>query len=239
MHYMGGKARIAKRLASLLESRRLPGQPYIEPFVGAANVIQYMGDHGSRHGYDVQEDLILLLQAVAEGSMVYPETVSEEEYKAAKVAPPSALRGLIGFGCSFGGKWFGGYARGEPRNYAGESGRSLRKKAVGLQGVQWGLRSYTGLSPNGSLLYCDPPYDGTTGFKGCAPFDSGAFWNQVRLWEAAGNAVYVSEYQAPPDFECVWSAETYSTLHANVTQGLPRTERLFRLRDQQFVESQG
>ena len=38
------------------------------------------------------------------------------------------LTGFVGFGCSFGGKWFGGYARNAGgTNYAAQSKRSLLK----------------------------------------------------------------------------------------------------------------
>jgi len=55
--------------------------------------------------------------------------------------------------------------------------------------------------PANSLVYCDPPYRGSTGYDGW--FDSRAFWQWCRDKTREGHTVFVSEYKAPPDFECV------------------------------------
>ena len=40
---------------------------------------------------------------------------------------------FVGFGCSFAGKWFGGYARSnDKRNYAKMAKNSLNKKIINL-----------------------------------------------------------------------------------------------------------
>ena len=36
MRYLGGKSKIRKQVAAVLEMLRLPGQTYFEPFVGGA-----------------------------------------------------------------------------------------------------------------------------------------------------------------------------------------------------------
>lgn len=117
MQYIGGKFRIAKFIVPVLN--RLRGdRDYLEPFIGAANI--FCKIPGTRIGSDSHPDLILLLQAVRDGTIAFPDAVSEEEYQRIRREPPSALRGFVGFGCSFAGKWFGGYAR-DPRsdrNYA-------------------------------------------------------------------------------------------------------------------------
>lgn len=54
----------------------------------------------------------------------------------------------------------------------------------------------------GDVVYCDPPYAGTSGY-GCE-FDHDAFWQWCRTRDFP---VYVSEYRAPEDFISVWCKE--------------------------------
>lgn len=52
----------------------------------------------------------------------------------------------------------------------------------------------------GDVVYCDPPYSGTKGYDG-REFDNDTFWDWVRTRDYP---VYVSEYNAPADFTCIW-----------------------------------
>ena len=55
---------------------------------------------------------------------------------------------------------------------------------------------------NGSVIYCDPPYAGTTGYD--ADFNNDLFWEWCRTLSKRGCIVLVSEYMAPDDFKCIW-----------------------------------
>jgi DNA adenine methylase len=222
MHYMGGKFRIATKLAAYLESVR-NGRIFIEPFCGGANITAAMS--GTRVASDLCEDVVLLWSAAANG-WEPPTHVSELEYQEAKNGPPSALRGFIGFGCSFGGKFFGGYARSGTRNYAMNAHNAIMKKAKNLQGVSFLHRPYTECGPVNSLVYCDPPYANTTQGYSCTSFDSELFWNTMRQWATNGNTVLVSEYVAPNFAREVWSVETKTDMHC-VAGKEPRLEKLF------------
>ena len=83
------------------------------------------------------------------------------------------------------------------------------------------------LPPN-SIVYCDPPYEGTT--KYANDFDHNLFWNWVRNISKQGHTVFVSEYNAPADFECVWQKEAKSSLSANGKIGGNKVsvEKLFK-----------
>jgi hypothetical protein len=49
---------------------------------------------------------------VQDESFIYPDSVSEEEYLAAKqLQSPNSLKAFIGFGMSFGGRFFGAYSQ--------------------------------------------------------------------------------------------------------------------------------
>ena len=59
--------------------------------------------------------------------------------------------------------------------------------------------------PRNSIIYCDPPYAGTTGYKD--KFNHDEFWKWCRDKKAEGHTIFISEYNAPKDFKCIWSQE--------------------------------
>ena len=74
--------------------------------------------------------------------------------------------------------------------------------------------------PEGSVVYCDPPYSGTNDYG--MDFDHDAFWEWARTREFP---VWVSEYSAPDDFVCVKEIPVRSRMSA--TTNIAATERLF------------
>lgn len=85
--------------------------------------------------------------------------------------------------------------------------------------------------PLGSVIYADPPYAGTTPYKGVEPFDSAAFWVYMRRLASEGHTVFVSECTAPDDIECVWEKEYGGGMkNSGITASkIKRIERLYRL----------
>jgi DNA adenine methylase len=55
-------------------------------------------------------------------------------------------------------------------------------------------------------VYCDPPYQSTKRYE--TDFDNNAFWEWVRETTPKVKALYVSEYEAPDDFKCIWQKDT-------------------------------
>lgn len=203
MMYLGGKARIAKDIVSVLNEYRKPNQLFVEPFVGAANIISRM--NGERHAYDNHRELIELYRALQSG-WIPPSELTEQESNALKTEEKELhLKAFAGFGCSFGGKYFGGYARNNRgRNYCGDAKRTLLRAIAKMQNVKFGCKDYRDIEYNNALIYCDPPYEKTTKYT-TGSFDSNTFWQWCRDMQARGNTVIVSEYKAPDDFECIWS----------------------------------
>lgn len=204
MQYFGGKSRIAKELAAIINGHLIgPYTQYREPFCGGLNVVQHIRPDVRRLAQDFMPDLAILYNAIR-GGWVAPNFISEERYKELKyrkeLCPEKAF---AGFACSFGAKYFGGYARGNMRNFADVGWRGLLKKFEKLDGVTFEHADFFELTGvTGEVMYCDPPYAGTTPYK-TGKFDSEAFWQKVR--ELSGdNIVFVSEYNAPPDFIEVW-----------------------------------
>lgn len=217
MKYVGSKSRIAPAIVPIIQEHidRAGASAYIEPFVGGANVIDKIKAE-YRVGLDINGYLIALLQYVKSGG-VLPDTISREQYSAIrtdKAAFPAWMVGAAGFIASYNGKFFGGYAgrvqtkQGE-RDYYDEARRNLQKQAAALQTVDFARFDYRNISFSDCVIYCDPPYLGTTGYNG-EVFDTAEFWNVVRAWSER-NVVLVSEQTAPPDFKCIWACDIKRT----------------------------
>ena len=242
MRYLGGKSRIAKPILEVILANATERTGvYWEPFIGGGGMASKAAKHFNRCIYsDQDEDLMLMWEALATG-WEPPEQVSEEEYKALRHAEPSALRGFVGYGCSFGGKWFGGYARskkisGDPRGHCGESQRSVLKGIKDMTspagGFEFHCAPYHACQPQpGDVVYCDPPYAGTTKYRG-KPFNHEEFWRTARAWAEQGVHVFVSEYNAPEEWECVWekSQHVFVAGAMNGNEYKKNVERLFMFR---------
>lgn len=224
MRYLGGKARTWKEIAKYLESIRQPDQEYLEPFVGGAWVLQ--GISGKRIALDVNEALINMYKALQNGWLP-PSTITNEIYQDLKENqdPNDPLTAFVGFGVSFGGKWFGGFANSSDRNYASNAKNSLLKKLVAIEDVEFKHCSYLDYKPENCLIYCDPPYANTTGYSSIGQFDSELFWETMRQW-SNNNTVVISEYVAPEDFVCVKEMNTKTDMHTNSGKEA-RIEKLF------------
>ena len=72
----------------------------------------------------------------------------------------------------------------------------------------------------------DSAYEGTTAYKD--EFDHAEFWNWCRQKAKEGHIVFLSEYNAPADFECIWKQEIVNTLN-NTAKTSKVIEKLFKL----------
>lgn len=231
MQYLGGKTSIAKKLCEHI-NQFSRDKTYYEPFVGGLSVLQHVTAK-ARHASDICDPLIQLYLELQKG-WIPPDIISEALYHEAKqglVAPH--MQAFIGFGCSFGAKWFGGYARNKKaQNYARCARNSLLKKMNTCMDVKFACHPYTALTPLDSVIYCDPPYQGTTQYgyiKG--QFDYVLFWDTMRAW-SKNNIVFISEYQAPSDFECVLEIPKTTLIRNKENESEKRTERLFKYKEE-------
>jgi hypothetical protein len=80
--------------------------------------------------------------------------------------------------------------------------------------------------PEGSVVYCDPPYAGTSGYARAA-FDHRAFYAWCR---SVGKRfpLFVSEYWMPPDFRRVAEYEVRALAGAS-TNAQTRIEKIFTI----------
>ena len=57
------------------------------------------------------------------------------------------------------------------RDYYREAKDNLLKQATDLRGIDFSVCDYKDASPNGFVVYCDPPYNNTTGYENSKDFD--------------------------------------------------------------------
>jgi len=225
MKYLGSKNRIAKEILPLMLKHRRPDQYWVEPFVGGANLIDKV--EGLRIGADANIYLIALLKELQYPDFFdYLPHIGEEKYKEIqhnKDKFPDWLVGYAGFNLSFGAKFFEGYRRDKAgvRDYNNEAQQNLQAQQKGLFGIDFICSDYKGLEiPPNSMIYCDPPYAKSTGYKNS--IDHAEFWQWCRDKQEEGHDVFISEYEAPEDFICIWQKPLNSGGH-----GKASIEKLF------------
>ena len=227
---MGSKRRIAKFILPIILKDRTAGQWYVEPFVGGANMIDKV--EGPRIGFDINEYLIAILNQLKVGWIPF-DTLTKEQYKYIKEDKEKIEKfivGYVGIELSFGAKWFGGYRKGQryensKYDYIQEGKRNVLKQAPLIKDCHFKVKSYEQITfPKQSVIYCDPPYQGTTKYKD-GDFDHVKFWQWCREKVSEGHQVFISEYKAPDDFKCIWEKEQTTTVSKQAYK--KATERLF------------
>ena len=249
MRYLGGKSRISKPISEVInnaisgrEVKNIKtnsinplyklggGRPFVSLFCGSCSIeakvratVKILND---KHPY-----LIAMWKGLQDGWRP-PDIITKDEYyyvKEHKDKNP-ALTGFIGFGCSFGGKWFGGLAANKKGdNYCARAERSLLKDFEGVKDATFTCLDYRDvIIPDDAVVYCDPPYINTTGYT-LGDFDHKAFWNYARKLSQRCT-VFISEQEAPDDFDTVWEQEVTRTLDVNKDNQPKKIERLFKYR---------
>ena len=222
MKYQGSKARIAKYISPIINRMIVENNiiNYVEPFVGGANMIEHIKCK-HKYGVDNNKYLIAFLEEIKQGWNPLEYEISKEVYDFIKKHPEafhSHIVALAGFCASYNSKWFGGYAGkvktkiGSVRNYYDEAVRNVLKQADKIKDVVFYYGDYKDIKVSNALIYCDPPYQNTTGYKD--KFNHKQYWEWCRKM-SKDNIVLCSEYKAPDDFECIWEKEVTTTLDKN------------------------
>ena len=221
---MGSKKRIAKEILPIILKDRKPGQYYVEPFVGGANLIDKVD--GNRIGADNNMFLIAMWKKLQQG-WIPPKEITREYYNNVRRCYnnliddfPVHIIGYVGFNGSYNGRFFdGGYAgitkikKGKFRNYPLEAFNNIQKQVSIIKDVVFKYCDYDKLFiPTNSIIYCDPPYKNSKRYKTALKFNYDKFWQWCRDKVKEGHQVFVSEYDAPDDFKCIWSKEIVSSL---------------------------
>lgn len=247
MRYQGGKSRIAKQIAEIItnissqrERERESSLTFVSLFCGSCSVESKVVGFDKKILNDKHEYLIEMFNGVKNGYEL-PENISEEEYKSIRENKDvdKVLSGFVGFGCSFGGKWYGGYARNKTgTNYAAQSKRSLLKDMNTLMDVEFICKDYRDVElPNECIVYADPPYNKTTGY-GKEKFNSEDFWEYMREISKS-HIVFISEQNAPDDFTSIWEKPFTRTLDVNKENQFKVTEKLFVHKESEYFKIKG
>ena len=233
MRYQGGKSKIAKQISSVImatreRERERESNTFVSLFCGSCAVESKVNGFDKLILNDNHSYLISLLKGVQNGYEL-PEKITEAEYKYIREHKDEdkVLTGFVGFGCSFGGKWFGGYARNKGgTNYALQSKKSLLKDMKTLMNAEFCCKDYRDVElPDNCVIYADPPYNNTTGY-GKVKFDSNAFWEYAREVSKT-HLMLISEQTAPDDFISIWEKPFTRTLDVNKNNQFKVTEKLF------------
>ena len=155
-----------------------------------------------------------------------PNDISHEEYAAVRKSwhtkdgkYPDWYIGAVGFLASYNAKFFGGragqgYDHGKLRNYYDESKRNLLAQIPHLQDIEFDESDYRQLNMSnyrGGVIYCDIPYQSTTGYQN--HFVHNEFWAWATQ-QSKENIVLVSEQTAPSNWKSIWSKPIKRTLNA-------------------------
>ncbi len=238
MIYQGSKARIVGEILPIMLKDMHPGQTFVDGFCGGCSVIQDVPQEYSRIANDNNRYLIAMWRALTTTDWIPPTYIPKAYYKQVREswhkddgAYPDSEIGWVGFMASWNGRFFdGGYSghSANGRDYISENILNTMRQIDRLRGVEWQTGSYEQMvMPPSSLVYYDPPYKGTSSYATAKGFDHYRFYDWTRQMKRDGHTVYVSEYQMPGDFSCVWQKQITNSV--NLTKTYKPTERLWTL----------
>lgn len=235
MKYMGSKGRIAKYILPIILKDRKENQYYIEPFVGGCNIIDKVPN--PRIANDNNNYLIAMWKGLQENKSLIRDIPKDfysdvrNSYNTNNNKYDDFTIGWVGFAGSFNGRFFdGGYSgRTKDRDYIKEQISNIEKQIPLISGIEFYSGDYHNINyPENSIIYCDPPYQETKQYSTSKNFKHDKFWEWCREMSRKGHKVFISEYKAPNDFECIWCKEITNSM--NTTKTYKPTEKLFILR---------
>lgn len=217
MKYQGSKKAYLEYILPILDFEKdlLKSDTYYEPFVGGANVIQYL-DIPNKIGSDLNDDLIYFYNYIKDHGIDWiPDYLPpKEEYfdiiRNHKDDIPRHLYFAYKQLGSFNGCRGQGYGAYENVDNLNRNKVVLSKELDRIRTCKFICKDYRDIEyKKGSVIYLDPPYRGTRGYV------TGAF-NHKEYYEfakelAKDNFVLMSEYFMPRPFKSIkWINAVYS-----------------------------
>lgn len=247
MRYQGSKKRIKKEIINIISKDMTEDKTYIELFGGGMNVIDGV-DFPKKVAVDMNQYVISLwnqfkkkkTEFLPKDSKEFTKEMYDEikdDWKNNGGRFPKYLIGYVGNCCSNGSSWFNGFAhynKTKNEDHVKEAYNSVMKQLKEFKHldttdfVNTSYDKYKLPEPDACVIYLDPPYSGTKGYKNNAQFDNDKFWNFVRKKSKEGYKIYVSEYSAPSDFTCIWS-KTVKDGMRNTANGEKQNEKVEKL----------
>lgn len=246
MKYLGNKQRIVNEILPIMLQYN-ENYTFVDLFCGSCSVIQNVPKSYYRIANDKNKYLIEMLKGLVSDSNISDITHIDKEFysenrniynmeKKGKIILTDeeySQVGWIGWMASFNGRFFsGGYSghdvvqkNGKARDYIKEQINNTMKQVPYLKGIEFHSGDYYGLEiPKNSIVYCDIPYKGTKQYETSKDFDYEKFYQWCR--ENKDNyKIFISEYNMPSDFKCIWQKEVTNAM--NTTKTYKPTEKLF------------
>lgn len=236
MRYLGSKAKIKNEIIPFLMKHLDGDNEFVDAFMGGANIIASV-NYPKKVGIEINKYVVAVWDKIKEcGISWIPQAFDEEEYYKVKADYQDktgnynwAMIGYVGNCLSFGSKWWGGFARFNPKkneDHVKEAFNGIKKQVDNFEYLtkttfMYGSYDEYNYKPN-SVIYCDPPYQDTIGYE--SSFGHEKFWDWCRKMALDGHYVYISEYSAPSDFKCIWRKAVKEQVGKNVNQ---KVEKLF------------
>ena len=131
---------------------------------------------------------------------------------------------------SYNGRFFdGGYSgKSSGRDYIKEQIKNTETQIPKIKDIKFFSKSYDEFNfKEECVIYCDIPYQGTKQYTTSKDFDYIKFWEWCRKMKTDGHQIFISEYNAPDDFKCIWEKEIVNSM--NQTKTYKPIEKLFTL----------
>jgi DNA adenine methylase len=230
--YHGGKQRIGKQLAEVIvdkslqlvkdEGRIIKG--YCEPFCGMLGVYRHIPELFEEEGLkleykagDFNKSVIMMWNEAQKGWKPSVKLVTKTKFMEMKIdGKSSAEKGYIGHYYGYMGKYFQPFDDRHTLLSRERSSKNVSNIGEKMKDVEFSAGSYEKFSNlSGYVIYCDPPYQKQSHYytedgKHIGKFDHDKFWKWCRTM-AEHNIVFVTEYEAPDDFEKIWSKHSRTT----------------------------
>ena len=221
MRYQGGKRRSAKYIAPVLArmSAAAPVRDIGDLFLGSAGIeIACSTLAPVTLGAEICAAVVACYRAVADG-WDPPARLTREEYAEAMLAfGPDSDHPMAAFAllfCSYGGKWRSGFLPNDARCGDRESAHAAAKARKDLLALRPILQRMTLVCedyraaaervPDGGVLYLDPPWRGTTGYRQAPPFDVDAFWTRAAAASTRWRVIVSEGPKGPPVGDERWA----------------------------------
>ena len=244
MKYLGSKARIAYDILLIMLKGMKAGDTFVDAFCGGCNLLDKVPDTFHRIGNDKNKYLVAMWVRLTHYGWNPPTEIDRGVYNIYRqsfnqkkfdddtsISAWDAEVGWYGFMGSFNGRFFdGGYSGHDVsgRDYISEQIRNTLAQVPKLRNIDWYFSDYDKIPlPEYSTIYCDIPYKDTKQYSTSKNFDYERFYNWCREMKAQGHRVFVSEYQMPEDFKCVWEKQITNAMNQKNTY--KPTERLFTI----------
>ena len=228
MRYCGSKRKFMKELLPIIMEDTNENTLFVDVFGGGMNVVsevpleQKIANDNNLYVVSLWKALQSYKLKGTKLPSLINDHVTEDEYNDVKThflnkstEYSYAEIGYVGAALSYGGAFFNGYAKFNPKkneDHVKEAYNGLMKQLNNFKNLETttficddyrNLKFNNEKDPLNVVLFCDPPYFSTR--KYLSDFDSELFWGWVREQSLRGYKVYVCEYDAPSDFKCIWS----------------------------------